>query len=86
MELGLAGARALVGGGSGGLGGAIGSALAVEGARVALVARPSDRLEAAAASMPDTIAVGADLSTADGPAAAVDADRRRVRWSRPAPR
>lgn len=71
MDLGLDGARALVGGGSGGLGGAIGGALAGEGARVALVARPSDRLDAAAARTPGSIAVPADLSTADGPSAAV---------------
>lgn len=76
MDLGLDGARALVGGGSGGLGGAIGVALAAEGARVALVARPSDRLDAAAAALPGPgsgIAVGADLSTPDGPASAVTA-------------
>ena len=76
MDLGLDGARALVGGGSGGLGGAIGAALAAEGAHVALVARPSDRLAAAAAALPGPgsgIAVGADLSTPDGPASAVTA-------------
>lgn len=74
MDLGLDGARALVGGGSGGLGGAIGAALTAEGARVALVARPSDRLDAAAAGLPGPgmgVAVGADLSTPDGPADAV---------------
>jgi 3-oxoacyl-[acyl-carrier protein] reductase len=71
VDLGLDGARALVGGGSSGLGHAIGAALAAEGARVALVGRPSDKLDAAAnaiASLP----VGADLSTPDGPASAVD--------------
>lgn len=76
MDLGLDGARALVGGGSGGLGGAIGAALSAEGARVALVARPSDRLDAAAMTMPGPgsgIAVGSDLSTTDGPASAVAA-------------
>ena len=74
MDLGLDGARALVGGGSGGLGGAIGAALTAEGARVALVARPSDRLDAAAAALPgpgDGVAVAADLATPDGPADAV---------------
>ena len=71
MDLGLAGARALIGGGSGGLGGAIGAALAAEGARVGLVARPSERLDAAVADIPGAIAVPADLSTRDGPAAAV---------------
>ena len=76
MDLGLAGARALVGGGSGGLGGAIGAALTAEGAKVALVARPSDRLDAAATNAPgpgQAIAIAADVSTPDGPAAAVDA-------------
>lgn len=76
MDLGLTGARALVGGGSGGLGGAIGAALTAEGAQVALVARPSDRLDAAVASVPGpgaAIAVPADLSTPDGPGAAVEA-------------
>ena len=71
MDLGLEGARALVGGGSGGLGGAVGAVLAAEGARVALVARASDRLDAAAAATPGSIAVEADLATADGPAQAV---------------
>ena len=72
MDLGLAGARALVGGGSGGLGGAIGAALSAEGARVALVARPSERLDAAAAGMPGAFAIGADLATPHGPASAVE--------------
>jgi 3-oxoacyl-[acyl-carrier protein] reductase len=72
MDLGLAGARALIGGGSGGLGGAIGEVLRGEGASVALTARASERLEAAAARL-DALAVPADLSLADGPAEAVAA-------------
>ena len=72
MDLGLRGARALVAGGSGGLGGAVADALAGEGARVALVARASDRLTNRAATL-DALAVPTDLSTADGPAAAVAA-------------
>jgi 3-oxoacyl-[acyl-carrier protein] reductase len=72
MDLGLTGARALVGGGSGGLGGAIAGVLAAEGAQVALTARPSDRLDAAAARI-GGVAVPADLSTPAGPAAAVAA-------------
>jgi 3-oxoacyl-[acyl-carrier protein] reductase len=72
MELGLGGARALVGGGSSGLGGAIAAALTGEGARVALAARPSDRLEAAVGRLAGAVAVDTDLSTADGPATAVD--------------
>ncbi|MEJ7697095.1 MAG: SDR family oxidoreductase [Candidatus Limnocylindrales bacterium] len=71
MDLGLDGARALVGGGSGGLGGAVGEALTAEGARVGLVARPSDRLIEASERLPGSIAVDADLATADGPAGAV---------------
>lgn len=72
MDLGLTGARALIGGGSGGLGGAIAEVLRAEGATVGLAARPSDRLHAAAARL-DALAVPVDLSIADGPAAAVDA-------------
>ncbi len=72
MDLGLEGARALVGGGSGGLGGAIGTTLAAEGARVALVARPSERLEAAAAALESGLAIEADLATPTGPASAVE--------------
>lgn len=72
MDLGLHGARALVGGGSRGLGHAIGSALAEEGAKVALVARPSERLDAAGAAIPNALAIAADLATVEGPAEAVD--------------
>ena len=72
MDLGLAGARALVGGASGGLGGAIAEALTAEGARVALVSRPSDRLTDVAARL-GGVAVPTDLSTEDGPGQAVAA-------------
>lgn len=72
MDLGLDGARALIGGGSGGLGGAIATALTGEGARVALVARPSDRLDAAVGRLDGAVPVGADLATPDGPGSAVD--------------
>ncbi len=72
MDLGLDGARALIGGGSGGLGGAIATALAGEGARVALVARPSDRLDGAVGRLAGAVAVDADLATPDGPGSAVD--------------
>jgi 3-oxoacyl-[acyl-carrier protein] reductase len=72
MDLGLTGARALIGGGSGGLGGAIATILRAEGAEVGLVGRPGERLGAAAARL-DALAVPADLSTPDGPAGAVAA-------------
>jgi len=72
VDLGLDGASALVTGGSSGLGLAIATTLAAEGARVALAARPSDRLDAAAAALAGSIAVAADLSTVDGPGSAVE--------------
>ena len=72
MDLGLTGARALIGGGSGGLGGAIATNLRAEGAEVALVARQSERLRAAAERL-DALAVPADLATTGGPADAVAA-------------
>jgi 3-oxoacyl-[acyl-carrier protein] reductase len=72
MDLGLAGARALIGGGSGGLGGAVASTLRAEGATIGLVGRPGDRLAAAAARL-QGLAVPADLATPDGPATAVAA-------------
>ncbi|HEU0237567.1 MAG TPA: SDR family oxidoreductase [Candidatus Limnocylindrales bacterium] len=72
MDLGLGGARALVGGASGGLGGAIADALAAEGARVAVAARSADRL-AERATRIGGLAVPVDLATADGPAMAVTA-------------
>jgi len=40
MDLGLTDARALIGGGTGGLGGAIAQALRDEGARTELIGRP----------------------------------------------
>ena len=72
MDLGLTGLRALVGGGSSGLGAAIATELAAEGAGVALVARPGERLDERAAAI-GGLAVGADLSSPDGPASAVSA-------------
>lgn len=70
MELSLTGHRALIGGGSGGLGGAIAQILHAEGATIGLVARPSARLDAGAARL-DALAVPADLSTPGGPDEAV---------------
>jgi 3-oxoacyl-[acyl-carrier protein] reductase len=70
MDLGLSGARALVTGGSAGLGAAVARALAAEGARVAVAARASTRLDDVANQV-GGIALGIDLSAADGPAEAV---------------
>jgi len=72
MDLGLTGARALIGGGSGGLGGAIAQALRDEGARTGLIGRPGAKLQAAAERLGGT-AVPADLATPDGPRQAVEA-------------
>ena len=71
MDLGLTGARALIGGGSGGLGGAIAEVLATEGATIGVIARPGPRLETGATRL-EALAVPADLSTPDGPVAAVE--------------
>ena len=72
MDLHLRGTRALVGGASSGLGRAIATELAAEGARVAVSSRGGDRLDETVAAI-GAIAVPVDLSTADGPAAAVEA-------------
>ena len=71
MDLGLDGRRALVGGGGSGIGGGIATALAGEGARVALIGRTRERIEAEAARL-GGVAVVADLSAPDGPRGAVD--------------
>jgi 3-oxoacyl-[acyl-carrier protein] reductase len=71
MDLGLNGRRALVGGGGSGIGGGIATALAAEGARVALIGRSGDRIEAEARRL-GGVPVVADLSVPDGPRAAVD--------------
>ncbi len=72
MDLGLSGARALIGGGSGGLGGAVAQVLRDEGARTAIIGRPGDRLTTRAAAL-DAVPVPADLATPEGPASAVAA-------------
>jgi 3-oxoacyl-[acyl-carrier protein] reductase len=61
MDLGLRGRRALVMGGSSGLGKAVASALVEEGARVAICARGAERLAAAAAQI-GAEGIVADLS------------------------
>ena len=79
MDLGLAGARALLGGASSGLGAAIARALVDEGARVALVSRSPDRLATQVGDLGDAAtAVPADLATLDGPATAVSTAVERL--------
>lgn len=70
MDLGLRGKRALVGGGSAGLGGGIAGVLAAEGARVVIAARTPQRLAAASAAI-GAGSVAVDLGTPGGPSAAV---------------
>jgi 3-oxoacyl-[acyl-carrier protein] reductase len=70
MDLQLRNLRALVGGGSSGLGAGIAAALAAEGAAVGIVARAGDRLDAQARAL-SSIPIAADLSAPDGPASAV---------------
>ena len=72
MDLGISGDRALVTGGSDGLGAAVARTLAAEGASVGVAARASDRLSAIATEI-GAEAIAVDLSTSDGPAAAVGA-------------
>jgi 3-oxoacyl-[acyl-carrier protein] reductase len=74
MDLGLTAARALVTGGSSGIGAGIATVLAAEGARVAVAARESDRLTETAARIGAT-AIAVDLSATGGP---VDAVTRAV--------
>jgi 3-oxoacyl-[acyl-carrier protein] reductase len=75
MDLGLEGKRAIVAGASAGLGLGCAQALAAEGARVVLGSRSADRIEAAAATVPNGIGLTGDVSTVDG---AVDFVRRGI--------
>ena len=72
MDLGLNGRRALVGGGGSGIGNGIATALAAEGARVALIGRTRERIEGEASRL-GGFGVVADLATPDGADAAVAA-------------
>jgi 3-oxoacyl-[acyl-carrier protein] reductase len=70
LDLGIAGRRALVWGGSRGLGFAIASRLAAEGVAVTIAARTRTTLEQAAEEIGAAFAV-ADITTAEGRAAAL---------------
>jgi len=78
MELGIAGRRAIVCGGSRGLGRAAGLALAREGVEVVLVARTADSLKSAAGEIATetggkVIFAAADITTVEGQKAALAA-------------
>ena len=61
MDLGLEGTAAIVGGASSGIGLAVATALAAEGCGVTMLARTPDRLEQAAAGVPNAITVAGDV-------------------------
>ena len=65
MDLGLSGSRALVTGGSRGIGFAVAEALAAEGAAVGLIARDADHLAAAARRLRDRGPVTVAIAAAD---------------------
>jgi 3-oxoacyl-[acyl-carrier protein] reductase len=73
MELGLEGRRAIVTGGSRGIGAATACALVAEGARVALIGRDAAALDDVARSVGGATVAIADLSTADGVQRSIDA-------------
>ncbi len=72
MDLGIKGKVALIAASTGGLGLAVARALAAEGARVAITGRRQDRAEEVSKSLAGSIAIAADLTTAEGIATAVD--------------
>lgn len=82
MDLGLKDATAVVTGGSKGMGLAIAQTLAAEGARVAVMARGREALDAAveslrAAGAPDAVGIGVDMTDAASITAGFDAVAQR---------
>ena len=82
MDLGLAGAAAVVTGGSKGMGLAIAQTLAADGARVAVMARGQEALDTAAESLlaagaPDAVGNSVDMTDADSIAAGFDEVKQR---------
>ncbi|WP_326546864.1 SDR family NAD(P)-dependent oxidoreductase [Mycolicibacterium sp. ND9-15] len=82
MDLGLAGSTAVVTGGSKGMGLAIATTFAQEGARVAVMARGTEALDAAtaklrAAGAPDAVAISVDMSDSASIAAGFEAVAQR---------
>ena len=82
MDLGLAGATAVVTGGSKGMGLAIATTLAAEGAKVAVMARGAAAVEEAekvlrAAGSPDVVGLSVDMSDADSIAAGFESVAQR---------
>jgi 3-oxoacyl-[acyl-carrier protein] reductase len=82
MDLGLAGAAAVVTGGSKGMGLAIAQTLAADGARVAVMARGREALDAAtesllAAGAPDAVGLSVDMTDADSIATGFDEVKQR---------
>ncbi len=83
MDLGFAGSKAVVTGGSKGMGLAIAQTLAAEGASVAVMARGRPALDAAVKSLravgaPDAVGISVDM--ADAEAIATGFDAIAVRW------
>jgi 3-oxoacyl-[acyl-carrier protein] reductase len=75
MDLGIAGRAALVAASSAGLGLATAQALAEAGCRVVLSGRDTQRLQAAAASVPGAVTIVGDVSTTEGAVGLVEAAR-----------
>ena len=73
MDIGVAGRTAVVLGSTSGLGWAVASTLADEGANVVLVGRREELVKECAASLPSAVGVVADITEPDGPATVLQA-------------